>query len=197
MGGLWETMNAGSASRHKRTAAWKRLVGPDASAAENVGTLGGALIGSVLGWRASQGRVSRRTAATLLCADLVGGAWANNTCTTRAWYHRPGTSNADRLGFTAVHIHPFVAAWLWDIPRPLAAAAYVYALASAGLVSAFPPRRQLAVGWVLTVLGAAVGAIRFSNGHQPRWLFAVYYIKLIAGHSVSPMTCEAGEARTQ
>jgi hypothetical protein len=180
-------MKARSANGQELIAAWNRLVGPGASTTENVGTIGGALIGSVLGWHATPRRAGRRAAATLLSADLVGGAWANNTFTTRAWYHRPGTSNIDRLGFTVVHVHPFVAAWLWDVPLPLAAGAYVYALVSTALVSAVPARRQLAIGWALTALGAALGAIRVSNAHQPRWLFAAYYTKLIVGHSVAPL----------
>ncbi|MBO0730357.1 MAG: hypothetical protein J2P57_13945, partial [Acidimicrobiaceae bacterium] len=142
------------------TGAWGRLVGPGTSRVENAGTLGGALVGGALGWRATGGTAPQRIAAALLCADLVGGAWANNTPTTRAWYHRAGTTRVDRLGFTAMHVHPFVAVWLWDTPLPYAAAAYAYALIGSAVVGAIPVRRQFAAGWALTAFGAAAGAIR-------------------------------------
>jgi hypothetical protein len=139
-----------------------------------------------LGWEATSGRSKQRLAAALLGADLVGGAWTNNTSSTRAWYHRPGTTPLDRFGFTAVHVHPFVAVWLWDTPLPYAAVAYAYALVGSALVGALPPSRQRFAAWALTALGASAGAIRTTTGGQPRWLLAAYYIKLIAGHSVGP-----------
>lgn len=178
-------------SRHA-IGAWDRLVGPGASPAENAATLAGSLVGSALGWRSTERTAPRRIAAAFLCADLVGGACANNTRTTRAWYHRPGTTRADRFRFTAVHVHPFVGVWLWGIPLSYAAVTYTYALVGTALVSALPPRYQRVAGWALTAVGAGIGAIRTSTGHQPRWLLAAYYAKLIAGHAVAPPSPREG-----
>ncbi len=97
--------------------AWDRLVGPGATAGENVGTVGVGLLAATLAgveiWLRLDTTVLQVLLVATLAFDLGGGVWANATPAARRWYHRPGQGFSQLFGFNAIHLQPFFVPWLF------------------------------------------------------------------------------------
>ena len=174
---------------------WDRLVGPGATASENVGTIGLGLVGALLAPQLSRAEspctglsTPRRDATVcLLALDLWGGAWCNNTASAARWYHRDGQGFSQHLAFASAHMHPFVLAWLdrdggdsrarWR----WAAAQYGYLLLATALVASRRPEHRRRTGLLTTVGGAFLDQILGPSPAAP-WFGPVYFTKLLAGH---------------
>lgn len=168
---------------------WDRLVGPGASARENVGTVVSAVVGRVVASRSGsqdQGRRRRATSLILeaMAIDLWGGAWCNNTLAATRWYHRDGHGPSDRLRFARAHLHPFVLAWM-DVEggstrdRWLwACAVYGYLMAAVPFVERGNRERR---GLFATIGGVAVD-VRLGPSPTAPWFGPIYFVKLLAGH---------------
>lgn len=90
------------------------FVGPDATHLEKRGAYAMASLGSLLSTRVSGVHLSKIESSFLrsMAFDLWGGAFANNTPTSVRWYSRDDRTQADRLRFAAVHLHPFALAFM-------------------------------------------------------------------------------------
>ena len=164
---------------------WERLVGPGATRAENIGTIGVGVAGAVVAiWRAVAVDASALATITaaVLALDVVGGVWANATETTRRWYHRPGSGPRSHLGFASAHVHPFILALLFEgFALQSGVVLYVGVVLTTGLIQVSPDR--LASPIALTASLALIVALT-GNAAGLEWFPAAYTLKLLAGHAV-------------
>ena len=168
--------------------AYRDLVGPDASAAENAGTFGFAALGAlgaVLAARRAGASPAWTALDALFGADLVGGVWTNMTPSCKRWYHRPGQGPAAILAFTAAHLHPYVSARSHPLGWRYGAAHHGYVLAATVAVLAAPARLRPALAAVLA-LGGITLDIRLGPPAGREWMMPAYHLKLLPGHAVGP-----------
>jgi hypothetical protein len=162
-------------------------VGPDASRAENAGTIALAVAGAVFPPLLAPQRSGAldRLVLGVLGADLWGGAWANNTPSCVRWYERGGQGVAEHLRFAALHLHPFVIAWLnhngchapWWVRG---AAQYGYLVVATMAIARLRGAKRRIAGLIGTAGGMAVG--RALDGRPgTAWFASVYYVKLLLG----------------
>lgn len=169
--------------------AWDRLVGPDATTLENLGLVGGAVMGAYLGATGggncgrSWGPLRRATAA-LVGADLYGGVWTNATPTARRWYHGRGQGACDVAAFAVVHLHPFLVSALYrERDWRFAWGNYAYLLAATAAIASTPAAYRLAVA-----LALYLGAV-WANLHawEPtpgmEWFAPAFFLKLLVSHA--------------
>ncbi len=172
------------------------LIGPEATAAELTLGWGAALVAAIvqLAWALARGRalawgqwsVLQTIVAVSFAFDIGGGVVVNATRSGRRWWHRAGVSRAQEIGFFAVHVHPFIVAWLWpEFSVAQAAGLYASTLVSAITVAAWTPgylKRPVAFGLsaIVFVLGSTI--LRAPAGLA--WLPALYCLKLVAAHAV-------------
>jgi len=168
--------------------AWDRLVGPGATRSENLGTAWVAFVGAGaaggLAWLGG-GTVLQIALAAGLGLDVVGGVWVNATTTARRWYHRPGGGRLASVTFAAVHVHPFVVAWLFGAPLGWATVLYGGCLLATALVHRMP--RSLQTPTALTAC-VAILTVATAAGDAPLvpWFAPALTLKLVAAHAVAP-----------
>ena len=169
---------------------WGEFVGPEASVAENTGSLASAAAGTVAAPLLDAGRPRGRKATaglSLIAMDIWGGAWANNTRSCARWYERPGQGTREHLHFTALHVHPFaIAAYdrgLRERTSPMlwAGLTYGYMMAATVTIRRFPEHRR-ALG-VLTTLGAVALDRRLGPSPTAGWFAPAFATKLLLGHA--------------
>lgn len=172
---------------------WDRFVGPGASTAENIGTLGLSAAGVLWGDAGlDHTALTRyRVLMRLLAADLWGGVWVNNTRTCVKWYERPGQGARQHLGFAALHLlHPALIAQAdhADGRRSRASATrwvlghYALMLGAAALIANTPRRARLPIAAVSAVAGLVMDH-RLGRSTTAPWFAPVYYTKLLIGHA--------------
>lgn len=167
---------------------WDRFIGPGATRAELALILGSALVGAIavaayalwqdLGWSSIQ-----LAAAALLALDLVGGVVANATTAAKRWYHRPGQGFRQHFAFVVLHVHPFLAAWLfWEGNWAFALVIYGYLLLATLLILRTRLCMQRPVAMALTVVGLGIGLVAFPPVPGMAWFVPVFYLKLLVSH---------------
>lgn len=165
----------------------QNFVGPEATSADNIGTLGAGIVGVVIARRNASASAATQLVLSALAGDLWGGAWANNTRACARWYERPGQSDADHYRFAALHLHPFLLTWLDREQRHepsrwiWAALSYCYLVGSTVLIRRrFACRRRLG-------FGLAAGGILLDQALGPApaaaWFGWAFYPKLLLGHA--------------
>ena len=178
--------------------AWDEFVGPEATRTDTAVTL----VGSAAAL-AGASRLARRRGAgqgtaamlTVLAADLVGGAYVNNTRACARWYERPGQGTRQHLQFAALHAHPAAIAYadntIGDQPHPVrwAAAHYTYLVLATALIRGFPARRRI-LGTTLTAGGLALDRVLGPSRTAP-WFAWTYYPKLLMGHAAAALWSDA------
>lgn len=175
--------------RAGRLGAWDRLIGPGATAGETVLIVAASLVGAagaalLLVHHGAGGWLVAIGAA--LGLDVIGGAVANATCTTKRWYHRPGATTRRHVAFLLPHAaHVALEAWLFRNGDWGYFAAVVCGLTvAAAIVMATPTRlkRPMAIGLSL----AAMGGWYYALGPTPalEWFMPALLLKLIVGHLV-------------
>ena len=169
---------------------WGEFVGPEASAAENAGSLASAGAGTVVAPMLDAGRPRSRVATaglSLIAMDIWGGAWANNTRSCARWYERPGQATRRHLQFAALHVHPFaIAAFdrgLRERTSPVVWAwlAYGYMVAATATIRRFPGHRR-ALG-VLTTIGAVALDRILGPSPTANWFAPAFATKMLLGHA--------------
>lgn len=105
--------------RQGRLGFWDWLLGPNMPLPELLLGLIPALLAAVavplyavlneLGWNAAQLIV-----AAIFAFDIVGGAIANVTQTTKNWHHKPEHGFKKHFLFVALHLHPLIVAGLYS-----------------------------------------------------------------------------------
>ncbi len=178
---------------------WDRFIGPGATRAELALILGSALVAATavaayalwqdLAWTSIQ-----MAAAVLLALDLVGGVVANATTAAKRWYHRPGQGFRQHFTFVAVHIYPFLVAWLFrDGDWAFGFVIYGFLLLAALLILAAPLYLQRPVAMALALVGLALGLMVFPPTPGMAWFVPVLCLKLLVSHLLKewPYSAEA------
>ena len=167
---------------------WDTFVGPGATRAELWLIVGSAVLGAVaivayalqqnLDWSSLQLGV-----AALLALDLVGGVVTNATTAAKRWYHRPGQGFRQHIGFVALHLHPFLVAWLFrDDDWAFGFVIYGYLLLASLLILRTQLYLQRPVAMGLTVVGLVIGLVVFVPTPGMAWFVPVFYLKLLVSH---------------
>ena len=178
---------------------WDRLIGPGATFSENTLILVSSVVGAVgaaAPFVLAGFPLVKVIVATLLGLDIIGGAVANATNTTKAWYHRPGIGWLQHLGFLTPHlIHIFFVAWLFRAPSFDFGYMLITGLALliSGLIVILSPeslKRPIAAGLYLIVLVIAL----YITGLTPRleWFVPALFLKLLIGHLVPEIILTRG-----
>lgn len=173
---------------------WANLVGPEATGANTTIALGSAvvgLVGAVMWAKRNGASVASTTTMAVLAADLVGGAYVNNTRASVRWYERAGQDDADHLRFAALHGHPLVVAWAdhrvgaRDNVAAWAAAQYGYMMLSTAIIRRSPTHRR-SLGLALTAGGLVLDRALGGSTVAP-WFAWSYYPKLLMGHAAGSL----------
>jgi hypothetical protein len=163
--------------------AWGRVMGPNASPIENLGTVTTALLGAMVGARLP--RTPREKLLGLLAGfDAGGGAWANETPAAKRWYRRPGASPLEPTAFAAIHVYPFLVEALngrRDWGR--AAAAWAGPVVACAVVTGAPEASRQRVASVATGVVAVTGSVLAPRGW--RCLPILLAVKLVHGHATA------------
>ena len=170
---------------------WDRLIGPGATFSENTLIIVSSVVGGIGAAApfALAGLPSVKIiVAALLGFNVIGGAVANATNTTKAWYHRPGVGFIQQLGFLLPHlIHIFLVAWLFraqpfDISYMLIISS---ALLLSGLIVILSPKflkRPVAAGLYLVAIAIALYVTGLTLSLE--WFVPALFLKLLIGHLV-------------
>ncbi len=171
--------------------AWDSFIGPGATAAENILILAVSIAGTVLLLVYQANRQLNWTPlqvalVALLSLDLLGGVVANTTTATKRWYHRPGQTARDHLGFIAVHfIHLLLVAVLFrETDWGYFAVTYAYLMGAALVILRVPLYLQRPVAFSMYLGGVALGLYVFTPSLGLEWFLPVFYLKLLVGHLV-------------
>ncbi|MBR8745172.1 hypothetical protein, partial [Nocardiopsis sp. MG754419] len=128
--------------------------------------------------------------------DFSGGAAATATPSVRAQHHGTGGTRLRRLGFVALHLHPFVlAVCVTGFGWPAATVLYGCALAGAVAVDTAPPPLRRSTALAATVLGTVVTLPLLGAAPELTWVAPVMLVKLLLGHML-PETARPAPAAT-
>jgi hypothetical protein len=174
--------------------AWDKIVGPGASATETVVTLTAMTASVPLAWYAVVRDGSPHwqwwtwIIVLVLASDLGGGLVSNALPATKRWYHRPGSTAMQHLGFAALHVHPFALAWLApdQVNWTWALLLYLWMLVSCGVLLLVPRPVRLAIAFALTATGVVVSSRWVPVASPLGWVSCVLLLKVLAGHMVGP-----------
>ncbi len=168
--------------------AWDQFIGPGATRAEVLLQLAAAVAAPLalliyaravgIGWSPVQTIV-----ALLLAFDLAGGVVTNATSSAKRWYHRAGQGFWQHLLFIAVHVHPFVVAWLFrDGDWVFAVVLYGYLLAAAVIVLRVPLYLQRPTALILFCGALLLNSYVFPPTPGLEWFVPLFYLKLLVSH---------------
>ncbi|MEM6467076.1 MAG: hypothetical protein AAF679_11305 [Pseudomonadota bacterium] len=180
------------------TGATDPLVGSGATSAERLMGYGGAgLVTALLIW------VAYITGAPIHSAwqwavfvffgyDIGGGAVANMLNSCKRFYHtsaKPGEGAFIRAAknvrvFTAIHVHPVIAAALLGGSVANAVAWYVLLQFAVWLVLVAPLYLRRPLATLLTVLAIILAASLLPLGTGLEWFIPCLFIKMVMGHAV-------------
>ncbi len=166
---------------------WDRLVGPGATGAENAITILAGICGVALAWALApeQWAAWKVVLACVLAFDIIGGIAANASAAAQRWYHRPGVSRREHLGFAALHVVQIAAVALayrdGDAGYAVAGMAWLLGAVAAILWAPLHVRRALALCGVLA--GAVLLDVAFSPTPGLEWFASAFYLKLLAAHA--------------
>ncbi|MFZ6026170.1 MAG: hypothetical protein ACOYYS_00525 [Chloroflexota bacterium] len=120
----------------------------------------------------------------LLAFDLVGGVATNATATAKRWYHRPGQTWRQHLGFIAVHaIQLFLVTWLFrNLDWAYFGAFYAYLLAASLMIIFSPLNLQRPVALLLVIGAVLLEDYGFPATRGMEWFVTVFFIKLLVSH---------------
>jgi hypothetical protein len=170
--------------------AWDTFIGPGATVGENVLIVSVAISAAVLvpayaiaahiGWSGLQLAI-----AALMALDLAGGVVANATSATKRWYFRKGQGFWQHMGFTALHIYPFVVAWAFlNNDWSYAIIVYGYLILAAAVILKTPLYLQRPVALTLFMGGLIMSIYVLAPLPGLEWFVPVLYLKMIIGHLV-------------
>ncbi|MCA9778679.1 MAG: hypothetical protein KC800_18250 [Candidatus Eremiobacteraeota bacterium] len=167
--------------------AWDRLVGPGATAGENLGTLGVGLLAAIAAgidiWLRRDVTVLQLSLVAILAFDLAGGVWANATPAARRWYHRPGQGFLQHFGFIAVHIQPFLLPWLFpDFVSGWEWATLLYVGVVLGTVVLYLMPSRLRTAGALTYSTFLLALTNQFWVSPLAWFAAAFILKLLVAH---------------
>ena len=174
------------------------LVGSGATSAERLMGYGGAgVVTALLIWLSYTTSVPAISAwqwAVLLffAYDIGGGAVANMLNSCKRFYHttaKPGEGTFIRAAknvrvFTAIHVHPIIAAAVLGGSVSNALVWYVLLQVSVWLVLAAPLYLRRPLATLLTVLAVIAASSLLTLGSGLEWFIPCLFIKMVMGHAV-------------
>lgn len=124
--------------------------------------------------------------------DIAGGAVANMLNSCKRFYHgalRPDEGRSARIAknprvFSAIHIHPIIAAYIFDGNFPNSVIWYLLLQVSVAITLAMPLylRRASAATFVLLALLGNQSFMPLGTGLE--WFIPCLFIKIVLGHTV-------------
>ena len=184
-----------------RRAALDRLLGPDATRAEAALALGtgaacAVAVPALAHARGLEWSMVQLVVGGVLAFDLFGGVAVNASRAGRRFYHAPGRTAVDHMGFVAAHVlHLVVLAWLFRGGDWTYAAGFsTLLLASAALVLAVPAEVRTPVA--LLACAASVLASVTATAPAPglEWFIPVLSLKLLVAYLLGTVDGPAHEA---
>jgi len=178
------------APRAGLSGAWDRFIGPGATPAEQalgwIGALGVSLAVLAYALLANPGwSLLQVIVLEVIAFDIGGGVVVNATGAAKRWYHRPGQGMAQPLGFVALHLHPFVIAWLFrDGAWLWAAGIYGWLIASTVLIGLVPTAIKRPLALLLALVGILADALLAAPLAGLGWFVPLLGIKLLVSHLV-------------
>ncbi|KAB8194880.1 hypothetical protein FH608_017175 [Nonomuraea phyllanthi] len=163
-----------------------RMIAPNATRAEVVAGFGAAFAGAAVALLlALLGSLPAlpATVVTVIAFDLYGGAVVNATSAAKRHYHRPGRTAGHHLTFVALHLQPFLLAWLvagfsWSA----AVVVYGTTLAGAVAVTLAPAALRRPVAFAATAFGLIPVTGLISVPPELAWFAPLLLIKLLLAH---------------
>lgn len=124
--------------------------------------------------------------------DIIGGAVANMLNSCKRFYHgtlQAGEGRGARLAknptvFTAIHIHPIIAAYVFQGSVLNAFAWYILLQISVAVILALPLYLRRAAATAITVLALLGSQLILPLGAGLEWFIPCLYIKMVLGHAV-------------
>lgn len=174
------------------------LVGSGATSAERLMGYGGAgVVTALLVWLSYTSGVPATSGwqwavLVFFAYDIGGGAVANMLNSCKRFYHtpaKPGEGAIIRAAknvrvFTAIHVHPIIAAALLGGSVGNAVAWYVVLQVSVWLVLAAPLYLRRPLATLLTVLAVIAASSLLPLGAGLEWFIPCLFIKMVMGHAV-------------
>lgn len=165
-----------------------KFLGPGTTRAELALELAAALLAPLLlllyaqqadlGWTGWQ-----PLAAALLAFDLAGGVVTNAANAAKRWYHRPAQGPRQHLLFVALHVHPFLVAWLFQGGDwSTAWFGYGYLLLAALVIVYAPLYLKRPFAMLLLLGGLALGLYVVQPAPGMEWFLPTFYLKLLVSH---------------
>lgn len=124
--------------------------------------------------------------------DIAGGAVANMLNSCKRFYHtdlQPGEGRGARLAknpilFTAIHVHPIIAAYVFGGSLLNAVGWYILLQISVAVVLALPLYLRRAMATAVTVLAVIASQSLLPLGTGLEWFIPCLFIKMVLGHAV-------------
>lgn len=132
--------------------------------------------------------------AVALAFDVAGGAIANAlNALKRAYYSPPDPVRDDKLLraiktrhylFPALHLHPFLVAWLFEASLAYAVTLYLAPLAFAAFTDRGPVYLHRPASFLAVILVLLASLYAFDPPAGMEWFAVVFAMKLIQAHGV-------------
>ncbi|MGX1810020.1 hypothetical protein ACWIGI_30255 [Nocardia sp. NPDC055321] len=163
-----------------------RLIAPGATRGEVTTALGAAFLGAAAAFAlGAHAGYSALTLAviTFVAFDMFGGAVVNATTSAKRWFHRESRTARHHLGFVAIHVQPFLLAWVTpDFTWRTAAAVYATALCGALLITAAPRDLRRPIAFAVTAFALVCVTSLLTVPHALAWFAPILLIKLLLAH---------------
>jgi hypothetical protein len=123
--------------------------------------------------------------AVLIAFDIAGGIVTNATSAAKRWYHRPGQGFWQHLGFTAIHVYPFIIAWLFlGMDWSYGLIVYGYLLFATLVILLVPQYLQRPVAMAAYAGGLLVALYVLPLIPGLEWFVPFFYLKLLVSHLI-------------
>jgi len=136
--------------------------------------------------------------AAILVIEVCGGAIVFNTPQAKLWIHREGRGFWHFLVFNALHVGPFVVAYLYypKMNWSFALSVYGVMIVTTIVILKVPLRYKGIAASVVVVSGCRIFEIIEAPPPGFVWFEPVYYMKLLLLHTVPPLSLkpQAGDA---
>ena len=166
-----------------------RFVGPGATRAELTLQFALPLAAAVfvLGIAATEAAdwtVLQLVVAGFMAFDLVGGIFTNATSSAKRWYHRPGQTRKDHIGFIAIHLlHLSIVSWVflgWNWQWVAVTGSYLVAATIA--ILGMPLYLQRPVSLSVFAGALLLGHYGVTSPIGLEWFLPLFYLKLLVSH---------------
>lgn len=120
----------------------------------------------------------------VIAFDLMGGVVTNATSTAKRWYHRPGQSFNQHMGFILLHLlQPLVVVLAFDPGNWLfVGGSFGYLVLASLLILRAPLYLQRPLALSLLVGGIFLSLYVLPVPLYFEWFLPVYYVKLLVSH---------------